>query len=63
MAGATAESTKQAIDAISIFTVVGTLSDLLPPIAAAITIVWTCIRIYETDTVQGLLGKRQDDDD
>ena len=62
MAGAATESTKQAIDAISIFTVVGTLSDLLPPIAAAITIVWTCIRIYETDTVQGLLGKRQDDD-
>lgn len=61
MAGA--ESTKQAIDAISIFTVVGTLSDLLPPIAAAITIVWTCIRIYETRTVQGLLGKRPSDDD
>jgi uncharacterized protein YaaW (UPF0174 family) len=59
---AVAETTKQTIDAISIFTVVGTLSDLLPPIAAAITIVWTCIRIYETDTVQGLLGKRRDDD-
>jgi len=59
----TAETTKNAIDAISVFTVIGTLSDLLPPIAAAITIVWTCIRIYETDTVQGLLGKRQDDDD
>ena len=59
----TAETTKNAIDAISVFTVIGTLSDLLPPIAAAITIVWTCIRIYETDTVQGLLNKRQDNDD
>ena len=59
----TAETTKQAIDAISVFTVVGTLSDLLPPMAALVTIIWTGIRIYETDTVQGFLGKRQDKDD
>lgn len=62
----TAETTKQAIDAISVFTVVGTLSDLLPPMAALVTIVWTGIRIYETETVQKMLGKSppkdQDDD-
>lgn len=58
---AVAETTKQTIDAISIFTVVGTLSDILPPMAALITIVWTAIRIYETDTVQGLLGKPPND--
>ena len=61
MAGATAETTKQAIDAVSIFTVVGTLSDMLPPMAAMVTIIWTGIRIYETDTVQGWLGKDDDD--
>ena len=59
----TAETTKQAIDAISVFTVVGTLSDLLPPMAALVTIIWTGIRIYETETVQRFLGKDQDKDD
>ena len=59
----TAETTKQAIDAISVFTVVGTLSDLLPPVAALVTIIWTGIRIYETETVQKALGKERKDDD
>lgn len=57
MSNMATEGTKQAIDAVSVLTVVGTLSDILPPMAALITIVWTAIRIYETDTVQGLLGK------
>jgi len=57
----TAETTKQAIDAVSVFTVVGTLSDLLPPLAALVTIIWTSIRIMETDTVRGWLGKDDDD--
>ena len=55
----TAETTKQAIDAVSVFTVVGTLSDLLPPMAALVTIIWTGIRIYETKTIQRFLGKDQ----
>jgi len=59
----TAETTKQAIDAVSVFTVVGTLSDLLPPLAALVTIVWTGIRIYETKTIQRFLGKNQVKDD
>jgi len=59
----TAETTKQAIDAVSVFTVVGTLSDLLPPMAALVTIIWTGIRIYETKTIQRFLGKDQDKDD
>lgn len=59
----TAETTKQAIDAVSVFTVVGTLSDLLPPLAALVTIIWTGIRIFETETVQGFLGRDQDKDD
>lgn len=54
------EGTKHVIDSISVLTVVGTLADVLPPIAALITIVWTCIRIYETATVQALIKKNKD---
>ena len=51
------ETTKQIVDALSVATVVGTLVEMLPSIAALFTIVWTCIRIYETDTVQRWMGK------
>jgi len=34
----------------------------LPPMAALFTLVWTAIRIYETKTVQRLLGKDSPDD-
>jgi hypothetical protein len=53
----TPEATKAFVDVASVFTVVGTLSDLLPPLAALFTIVWTAIRIYETETVQKILGR------
>lgn len=52
---------KHTIDTISIVTVIGTLIDMLPPVAALLTIVWTCINIYESKTVQGWLGKKVDD--
>ena len=51
------EATKHLIDFASIATVLGTLVDILPALAAIFTIVWTAIRIYETKTVQGWLGK------
>jgi hypothetical protein len=51
------EQTKHIVDAASVLTVVGTLADMLPSIAALFTIVWTGIRIFETDTVQRLLGR------
>ena len=51
------ESTKHVIDSISVLTVVGTLADILPPVAALVTIIWTGIRIYETETVQKLLKR------
>ena len=57
MSEATSETVKHAVDALSIVTVVGTLMNMLPSIAAVFTIVWTAIRIYETDTVQGWFGK------
>lgn len=49
------ETTKQVGDALSVVTVVGTLMQYLPAIAALLTIVWTLIRIWETDTVQLLV--------
>ncbi len=54
------EGTKQIVDAVSVVTVVGTLGDILPPMAALFTLVWTAIRIYETETVQKILGKGDD---
>ena len=51
------ETTKHVVDALSIMTVVGTLVEMLPSIAAIFTIVWTLIRIWETKTVQNLLGR------
>lgn len=49
------ETAKHVVDAISVATVVGTLAQVLPAIAAAFTIIWTAIRIYETKTVQSIL--------
>lgn len=56
------ETTRDGLDALSILTVVGTLIEMLPSIAAVVTIVWTSIRIYETNTVQKLLRKKTDED-
>ena len=53
------EASKHIIDFASVVTVLGTLADMLPAIAAVFTIVWTAIRIYETKTVQGWIGKKE----
>jgi len=55
----TTEATKQAVDAVSIVTVVGTLADVLPAIAALFTIIWTGFRIYELQTVQNWLKRKK----
>jgi len=57
MVNNTDETVKQIADAASVVTVVGTLAGVLPAIAALFTIVWTGIRIYETETVQKWLKK------
>lgn len=51
------EGTKHVLDGLSLITVIGALVDILPAVAAAFTIVWTAIRIYETDTVQGWIKR------
>lgn len=49
------EGIKHLLDALSIGTMLGTLFQMLPNIAALLTIVWTALRIYESRTVQGWL--------
>jgi hypothetical protein len=56
------ETAKTTVDAISIVTVVGTLAEILPAVAALFTIIWTALRIYETRTVRKLLGKEPFED-
>lgn len=53
------DATKHILDTASIATAVGTLMQILPAVAALFTIIWTIIRIYETKTVQKLLGKHK----
>ena len=55
------EHTKSVIDWTSIGVAFGTLLQILPSIAAALSIVWTIIRIYETKTVQTWLKRKQVD--
>jgi hypothetical protein len=40
------------LDIASVGTVAATLTNLLPAVAAILTIVWTAIRIFETETIQ-----------
>lgn len=51
------ESAKLVVDALAAGTTVGALVGILPAIAAAFTIIWTAIRIYETETVKSLVRK------
>ena len=54
---ALSEPAKLVGDAISVGVTIATIAQWLPAVAALLTIVWTAIRIYETRTVQRLLGK------
>jgi hypothetical protein len=51
------EGTKHVLDGLSLVTVLGTLIDWLPAVAALLSIVWTSLRIYETKTVQGWIAR------
>ena len=54
------ESIKPIIDAVAVTTTASALVGWLPPIVAILTLVWTVIRIYETDTVQKFVQKRKE---
>ena len=52
------EEIKHIADGLSVMTVIGTLADVRPAIAALFTIVWTGFRIWETETVKGWLKRK-----
>jgi hypothetical protein len=51
------DTVKYIMDGVSVVTAVGTITNMLPAVAAIFTIVWTGIRIYESATVQKFLKK------
>jgi hypothetical protein len=55
------EHTKYLLDGVSLAAAVASLFAWLPPLAAFVSLVWTCIRIYETRTVQRWLGNAEAD--
>lgn len=57
MAADPAETGKALVDVLSIATVIGTIAQVLPAIAAIFTIVWTGIRIWETKTVRAIFNR------
>jgi hypothetical protein len=52
------EETKQVVDVAAASTGILAVTAWLPPIASLFTIIWLGLRIYESDTVQGLLRKK-----
>jgi hypothetical protein len=50
-------SLRHLLDGVSITTILATLVGWLPHVAAVLSIVWTMIRIWETDTAQKLKAK------
>jgi len=53
------DSTKHVLDGVSLIATLGTLIEMLPTLSALLSIVWVGIRIYETETVQGLMGRKK----
>lgn len=58
MKEATAQALKHGGDAIAASITVATIFKWLPGIAALFTIIWTGIRIWETETVRGWTGRK-----
>jgi len=54
------EEIKPLFDIASIITVIGSLAEVLPPLAALATLIWSMIRIYETKTIQNIINKTKE---
>lgn len=52
------DTARYVADGLSLGVLVGTIANMLPSIAAGMTIVWTAIRIWETETVKRLTGRK-----
>jgi len=53
------EESKTAVDVVAASTGVLSMVAWLPPIASLLTIIWLSLRIYESETVQKLLGHKE----
>ena len=53
------ESIKPLVDEVAVTTTASALVGWLPPIVAILTLVWTVIRIYETETVQKFVQRKK----
>jgi len=53
------DPTKDTLDVLAASTAILTYSQFLPPLASLFTIVWLGLRIWESDTVQGLRRKKR----
>lgn len=51
------EGTKHVLDTISVFAVIGTLAQILPPIAALFTILWLSMQMFSW--IEARLEKRK----
>lgn len=45
-------------DGLSFSVLLATIANVLPSIAALMTIIWTAIRIWETETAKRLTGRK-----
>lgn len=52
------EETKQAVDVAAGSVTLGAYLSWIPEATAVASLIWVLLRIYETETVQGLLGKK-----
>jgi hypothetical protein len=53
------EATKDMVDLLAASTGVLSLASYLPPLASLFTIIWLGLRIFESPTVQRLIGRRK----
>ena len=54
------EPVKHLFDSLSLGAIVATFIGVLPHIATLLSVIWFALRIYESDTVQKALGKKND---
>ena len=55
------EHVKNIMDAGALGTMIATFAGWLPNVAASLTVIWTAIRIWESRTVQRLLGRKDNE--
>ena len=54
------EETKQVADVAAGGVTISAFMAWIPEATALLSLIWVCIRIYETDTIKRILGKEED---